>query len=47
MKVKERDEMKNEYCRSHRIPLIRIPYTQYEKLCLEDILLDTTKFRIT
>ena len=44
---KERDEMKNEYCRSHRIPLIRIPYTQYENLCLEDILLDTTKFRIT
>lgn len=45
-RVKERDELKNEYCKSHGIPLIRIPYTQYEELSIEDLRLRTTKFRV-
>ena len=45
-RVKERDELKNEYCKSHGIPLIRIPYTQYEELSIEDLRLETTKFRV-
>ena len=44
--TKERDELKNDYCREHKIPLIRIPYTQFEELCIEDLKLETTKFRI-
>ena len=28
----ERDERKNKYCKEHNIPLLRIPYTDYEKL---------------
>ena len=40
------DLMKNEWCRKHNIPLIRIPYTHYENLCLNDLLLDTTNFLI-
>lgn len=45
-KVKERDELKNEYCKKKCIPLIRIPYTHFEELCLEDLKLETTKFRV-
>ena len=46
VKVQERDKNKNEYCEEHGIPLIRIPYTHYDDLCLEDLLLETTKFRV-
>lgn len=45
-KARQRDEMKNDYCRSHGIPLIRIPYTHYKNICVEDLLLETTKFRV-
>lgn len=45
-KTKKRDKIKNEYCRKNNIPLIRIPYTQYEDLNIEDLKLETTKFRV-
>ena len=45
-KTQERDMVKNEYCKRKSIPLIRIPYTQLKHLCLEDLLLETTKFRV-
>lgn len=31
-KIKYRDKIKNKYCCSHNIRLVRIPYTQYSKL---------------
>lgn len=40
------DKIKNEYCIKHNIPLIRIPYTHYEDLKIEDLLLNTTTFKI-
>lgn len=40
------DQIKNEYCFNHNIPLIRIPYTHLSKLCLEDLLLETSQFII-
>lgn len=40
------DQIKNEYCFEHKIPLIRIPYTHLSKLCLEDLLLETSQFII-
>ena len=43
-KRQEHDEFKNQYCKKHNIPLIRIPYTHYENICLEDLLLETSKF---
>ena len=43
-KVQERDKVKNKYCKDNGISLIRIPYTQYSDLCLEDLLLETSKF---
>ena len=42
----EHDKIKNEYCLNNNIPLIRIPYTKCDTLCLEDLLLDTTQFLI-
>lgn len=41
-----RDIQKNEYCFNHDIPLIRIPYWHYDNLCLEDLLIETTKFEV-
>ena len=46
IKTKEHDEIKNQYCRDNKIPLIRIPYTQLENLCLEDLLLETSNFLV-
>ena len=45
-KNKYRDKEKNEYCKKNGIPLIRIPYTKLDTLCLEDLLLETTEFRV-
>lgn len=45
-KIKYRDKIKNEYCKNNNIPLIRIPYTHFNNLCIEDLLLETTKYRV-
>lgn len=42
--TQEHDKFKNEYCFNNNIPIIRIPYTHLEDLCLEDLLLETSKF---
>ena len=44
-KVQKRDAFKNQWCKENKIPLIRIPYT-CTKIKLEDIVLDTTKYRV-
>ncbi len=33
------DEIKNNWCKENNIPLIRIPYTDFNKLCLDMLLL--------
>ena len=43
---KDYDEIKNKWCKENNIPLIRIPYTHYEKLNIKDLLLETTSFLI-
>ena len=42
----ERDAIKNKWCKDNNIPLIRIPYTHLKSLCIEDLLLETSKFII-
>ena len=32
LKTKERDQIKNQYAKEHNIPLIRIPYTDFDKI---------------
>lgn len=44
--TQRRDAEKNQWCKDNNIPLIRIPYTRYNDLCLEDLLLETTQFRV-
>ena len=41
-----RDKIKNNYCQINNIPLIRIPYFILKELTLEDLLLETTKYRV-
>lgn len=40
----ERDNLKNQWCIDNNVPLIRIPYTHLNNLCLEDLLLKTSKY---
>ena len=40
----ERDMIKNQWCKNNNIPLIRIPYTHLNNLCLEDLQLETSEF---
>ena len=44
--VQYRDKIKDNWCKENHIPLIRIPYTHYNDLCLEDLLLETSKYII-
>ena len=45
-KTHERDMIKNQWCKENNIPLIRIPYTHLNKLCIEDLQLETSQFII-
>lgn len=42
--LQDRDHKKNQYCFNHNIPLIRIPYSHYDFLKLDDLKLETTNF---
>lgn len=42
--IQRRDQQKNKYCKENNIPLIRIPYTHYKELSLDDLLLETSSF---
>ena len=44
--TQKHDKIKNQYCKDNNIPLIRIPYTHLKDLCIEDLLLETTKYRV-
>lgn len=44
--VQEHDQIKNNYCKKHNIPLIRIPYSKINYIKLEDLLLETSKYKI-
>ena len=42
----ERDAIKDKWCVTNNIPLIRIPYTKLDSLNIEDLRLDTSKYII-
>lgn len=44
--TKYNDICKNEWCKNHNIPLIRIPYYHLNEITLEDLLLETSDFII-
>ena len=37
--IKYKDKIKTDYCKKNNIPLIRIPYTKYDSLTLQDLLI--------
>ena len=37
---------KNKWCRNNNYPLIRIPYTIKDDLAINDLLLETTNYRV-
>lgn len=41
---KEHDLYKNQWCFDNNVPLIRIPYTHLNDLCIQDLLLKTSQF---
>lgn len=46
-KLLKHDKYKNNWCKENEIPLIRIPYTHLDNLCINDLLLETSQFLIT
>lgn len=38
--IHKRDELKNNYCKLHNIPLVRIPYSKRDTMTLEDLMGD-------
>ena len=36
-KIQQNDHLKNEYAKTHNIPLVRIPYSKQSTLCLDDL----------
>lgn len=44
--TQKRDQIKNNYCKQQGIPLIRIPYTRFPSLTIEDLKLETSQFII-
>lgn len=46
IEVQKRDKFKDEWCAEKGIPLIRIPYTKLNTLCIEDLMLETSEYRI-
>lgn len=44
--TQKHDAIKNEWCKANNIPLIRIPYTHYKNLTIEDLKIETSKFKI-
>lgn len=42
LKTKERDQLRNEYCKTNNIHLIRIPYTVINQITLEDLVPSTS-----
>lgn len=40
----QKDLEKNLYCKSKNIPIIRIPYTHFNGIIIDDLLIETSKF---
>lgn len=44
--TQEHDNYKNQWCKEHNIPIIRIPYTHYNNIVIQDLLPETSQFLI-
>lgn len=41
-----RDSYKTDWCLQNGVALIRIPYTHYENICIDDLLIESSNFRV-
>ena len=46
LKTKQRDQLRNDYCKSKGIPLIRIPYTDINSIQIKDLIPQTSSYLI-
>lgn len=44
IKTREHDQIKNQYCHQHNIPIIRIPYTELDNITLEMLQPKTSRY---
>ena len=42
--LNKHDKIKSQWCKENNIPLIRIPFTHYDKITINDLLLETSPF---
>lgn len=42
--AEKKDQEKNNWCKKHNLPIIRIPYTIFNQLTIKDLLLETSSF---
>lgn len=45
-RTQEHDKIKNDYCKKHNIPLIRIPFTEIDKLNIDMLKPETSQYLI-
>lgn len=45
--IQKRDQIKNKFAQDNNITLIRIPYTHFDKINIEDLLPETSHFIVT
>lgn len=45
-RTQEHDKIKNDYCKKHNIPLIRIPFTDIDKIDIDMLKPETSKYLI-
>lgn len=44
--IKERDYIKTKFCKDNNIPLIRIPYTHFDKISIQDLSINSSSFLV-
>jgi very-short-patch-repair endonuclease len=44
--AEKKDQEKNNWCKKHNLPIIRIQYTIFNQLTIKDLLLETSSFII-
>lgn len=44
--VQQHDKYKNNWCKEHQIPIIRIPYFKLQEITINDLLLDSSQYII-
>lgn len=46
LEIQARDQYKNDWCKKNNVTLIRIPYTHFNNIQIQDLLPDTSMFKI-